>query len=56
LEVTLNPGDTGDTVFGLMCYFQNHQHYAGLTADGDYTIRCTMPRTKRTSSGRRHPM
>ena len=43
LEVTAeNTGDTGDTVFGLMCHFQDATsdfYYAGITADGDYTIR-----------------
>ncbi len=43
LEVTAeNPGDTGDTVFGLMCHFQNATsdfYYVGITANGDYTIR-----------------
>ena len=43
LEVTAeNTGDTTDTVFGLMCHFQgasNDFYYAGLSANGDYTIR-----------------
>ena len=43
LEVTAkNTGDTGDTVFGLMCHFQNDSqdfYYGGFTANGDYTIR-----------------
>ncbi len=43
LEVTAeNTGDTNDTVFGLMCHFQeasNDFYYAGLSANGDYTIR-----------------
>jgi hypothetical protein len=43
VEVTAeNSGDTGDTVFGLMCHFQDATsdfYYAGVTANGDYTIR-----------------
>ncbi|MCC7360371.1 MAG: hypothetical protein IT317_12885 [Anaerolineales bacterium] len=43
VEVTAkNTGDTGDTVFGLICHFQNATsdfYYGGISANGDYTIR-----------------
>jgi hypothetical protein len=43
VEVTAkNTGGTGDTVFGVMCHFQEASsdfYYGGFTANGDYTIR-----------------
>jgi hypothetical protein len=43
VEVTAkNVADTSDTVFGLMCHFQEESqdfYYGGFTANGDYTIR-----------------
>lgn len=43
VEVTVeNTGDTSDTVFGLICHFQNATsdfYYGGISANGKYTLR-----------------